>query len=115
MAKRRSIPAGADPLGAILGTAQEDESSRSVVAQAPPPREKKPEAKKRMAFDVGLELGEGIRDAVMHLSGPPLHLNLSRFAERAFEAELERLRREHNGGENFPRRGEEPRPGRPLS
>jgi len=116
MAKRRSIPEGADPLGAILGNGQDQAPPGDGVARFPEAsRAKAPQPKKRMAFDIGAELGEGIRDCVMHLSGPPLHLNLSRFAESAFLRELERLQEEVNAGEPFPSRAEDPRPGRPLS
>lgn len=115
MAKRRSIPEGADPLGAILGSDREAPPTGRGGAEVREGRRRKPTAKKRMAFDVSAELGERIRDAVMHLSGPPLHLNLSRFAESAFLRELERLQEEENDGTAFPSRTEDPRPGRPLS
>ena len=115
MAKRRSIPEGADPLGAILGGGVESFPRRKVAEEREGPAQKTPAVdKKRVAFDVSVELAERLRDCVMHLSGPPLHLNLSRFAESALLSEVERLSRECNGGEEFPKRLEDPRPGRPL-
>jgi len=115
MAKRKSIPETADPLGAILGSVEALPRAKQRVRRekkhAPAPMRI---AKKRMAFDISEDVAERIRDCVIHLSGPPLHLNLSRFAETAFLNELERLRREHNAGEHFPNRAEDPRPGRPL-
>jgi hypothetical protein len=55
-----------------------------------------------------------VRDAVVHLSGPPERMTLARFAEDAFQAELARLKDKHTGGKRFPRRRGELRPGRPI-
>jgi hypothetical protein len=106
-------------LGAILGDGVE-RFPRRVAVEAPETpvaavAKKHAVEKRRIAFDVSVELAEKVRDCVMHLSGPPLHLNLSRFAESALLSEIERLRDAHNGGEEFPRRAEDPRPGRPLA
>lgn len=69
--------------------------------------------KARAWFHIPEDLDEAFRDAVVALSGPPEHLNLSKFGERAIRTELERLQEEYNDGKPFPPRGAEVRQGRP--
>jgi len=55
------------------------------------------------------------RDAVVYLAGYPTRLTLTQFAENAFRAELEKLKQEHNGGQDFPYRADELKGGRPIA
>lgn len=55
------------------------------------------------------------RDAVVYLAGYPTRLTLTQFAQDAFRAELDRLKLEHTGGEEFPYRAEELKGGRPIA
>ena len=55
------------------------------------------------------------RNAVVHLAGYPAHITLSKLTERAFRAELERLKQLYNGGENFPPRQQDLTGGRPIA
>lgn len=68
----------------------------------------------RATFHLPVELLEEARDAVVALSGPPVRLTLTKLAESAFRAELERLKRKHHNGEPFPTRDESLRVGRPI-
>ena len=119
MSKRRSAIAE-NPLDLYVGPkAAADASSRGLEAKAPRKPEKaaesprKPE-KVRATFHISSDLLDGLRDAVVALSGPPLRLTLADLAETALRHELERLQKKHNGGEPFARRGGELRGGRPI-
>lgn len=118
--KRRVVIAN-DPLDAIIpalsgvATTIPSAEAQSSSRQATPPRmatDKSP--KVRATFHLSEDLFNQVRDAVVHLSGPPLRLTLAAFAENALRRELERLRREHNSGERFPRREGDLRGGRPI-
>jgi hypothetical protein len=61
------------------------------------------------------ELLEEARNAAVHLAGYPARLTLTKLAERAFRAELERLKQLYNDGRDFPRRDEDLRGGRPIA
>ncbi len=61
------------------------------------------------------DLLEEARDAAVHLGGFPLRLTLTKLAERAFRAELQRLRDAYNAGCNFPPREEDLKGGRPIA
>ena len=61
------------------------------------------------------DLLEEARDAAVHLGGFPLRLTLTKFAERAFRAELQRLRDVYNAGCSFPPRDEDLKGGRPIA
>jgi len=74
-----------------------------------------PITKIRATFHLPRALFEEARDAVVHLSGPPVRLTLAALAERALTRELDRLRRTHNDGKSFPRRQGQLRSGRPIS
>ena len=79
-------------------------------------REEKSESapRSRVTLLIPTELLEEMRDAVVHLSGPPDRLTLARFVEEACRRELARLRSKHTGGKAFPRRTAELRAGRPI-
>lgn len=55
------------------------------------------------------------RNAAVHLAGYPARLTLTKLAENALRAELHRLKRLFNDGEDFPPREEDLRGGRPIA
>lgn len=81
---------------------------RRVPAQPKGPR------RARATFHLDEDIVGAARDAVIHLSGPPVRLTLSRLVEDALRAEVERLSRKYNQGEPFPVYGEKLPGGRPL-
>src|SRR5438552_2098978 len=60
--------------------------------------------KSRATFYLSEDILEEVRNAAVYLSGPPTRLTLTEFADSAFRNEVERLKREHNGGKPFPQR-----------
>lgn len=70
--------------------------------------------KKRETFLIPEELADAMRNAIVHLSGPPLYYTLAEFGEHAIRSYIAQLEREHNGGQPFPRRPRAVRQGRPL-
>jgi hypothetical protein len=54
-----------------------------------------------------------VKDAVAVLNGWPQQYTMARFVEEAFTAQLERLKREHNGGREFRITNRKIRTGRP--
>lgn len=73
-----------------------------------------PRNKVRATFHLPAELLEECRDAVVHLSGPPVRLTLAALAQQALVRELARLRRKYEAGKRFPKRQSELRGGRPI-
>jgi len=71
--------------------------------------------KVRATLYVPQDLLEEARDAAVHLGGFPLRLTLTKFAERAFRAELQRLKDCYNAGCDFPPRDEDLKGGRPIA
>jgi hypothetical protein len=67
----------------------------------------------RTAVTVPSELLMKVKDAVAVLNGWPQQYTMARFVEEAFTAQLERLKREHNGGREFPVTNRKIRTGRP--
>jgi hypothetical protein len=61
------------------------------------------------------DLLEEARDATVHLAGYPARLTLTKFAEDAFRAELDRLKLRHNSGCDFPPRADDLKGGRPIA
>ena len=55
------------------------------------------------------------RNAAVHLAGNPLRLTLTKLAEDALRAELQRLKDRYNGGQDFPDRTEDLKGGRPIA
>jgi hypothetical protein len=74
-----------------------------------------PSPKVRATLYLPHDLLEEARDATVHLGGYPLRLTLTKFAERAFRAELERLKDTYNAGCDFPPREEDLKGGRPIA
>lgn len=82
----------------------------------PMPRPYRPPAPKvRATLYLPQDLLDEARDATVHLAGHPLRLTLTKFVERAFRAELQRLKDAYNGGCDFPPREEELKGGRPIA
>ena len=77
-----------------------------------PPREM---PKVRATLYLSQEILEQARDATVHLAGYPARLTLTKLAENALRAELERLKRLYNGGQDFPKRDADLRGGRPIA
>jgi hypothetical protein len=55
------------------------------------------------------------RDAAVFLAGPPARMTLTKLAEDALRAELQRLKDQFNHGSDFPVRDQELRGGRPIA
>ena len=70
--------------------------------------------KKRETFLVPEDLADAMRNAIVHLSGPPLYYTLAEFGEHAIRSYIAQLEREHNAGRPFPPRPRAVRQGRPL-
>jgi hypothetical protein len=88
-----------------------------AASPAPQPPELEAETvkgKTRATFHISKEVFEEARDAAVHLSGPPHRLTLAELAERGIRAEIERLKKEHNGGKPFPKRQSNSKGGRPI-
>ena len=115
--RRRTI--GDNPLDALLEPMKAaTKASRRGLAPAgttPRPPEKAPRTPKvRATFHLPAALLDGLRDAVVALSGPPLRLTLAHLAEEALRETLQELQKAHNRGKPFPRRGGELKGGRPI-
>lgn len=74
-----------------------------------------PSPKVRATLYLPHDLLEEARDAAVHLGGNPCRLTLTKFAERAFRAELQRLKDTYNAGCDFPPRDEDLKGGRPIA
>ena len=74
-----------------------------------------PSPKVRATLYLPQDLLDEARNAAVHLGGYPLRLTLTKLAERAFRAELQRLKDSYNGGCDFPQRDGELRGGRPIA
>ncbi len=71
--------------------------------------------KVRATIYLPLDVLDEARDAAVHLAGYPARLTLTKLAENALRAELRRLKALYNQGQDFPRREEELRGGRPIA
>ncbi len=72
-------------------------------------------AKVRATLYLPCDLLDEARNAAVFLAGPPARLTLTKLAEQAIRAELERLKLRHLGGAEFPARSGELRGGRPIA
>jgi hypothetical protein len=80
-----------------------------------PSRFRSPSPKVRATLYLPQELLDEARNAAVHLGGYPLRLTLTKFVERAFRAELERLKEAYHAGCDFPPREEDLKGGRPIA
>jgi hypothetical protein len=87
----------------------------AVVEPAMPGRFPSQSPKVRATLYLPHDLLEEARDAAVHLGGYPLRLTLTKFVERAFRAELQRLKDVYNAGCDFPPREEDLKGGRPIA
>ncbi|MHB1035451.1 MAG: hypothetical protein ACYC35_20165 [Pirellulales bacterium] len=71
--------------------------------------------KVRATLYLPVDLLDEARNAAVHLAGFPARLTLTKLAEDALRAELERLKLRYNGGLDFPPRDEELKGGRPIA
>jgi hypothetical protein len=114
MARRTTI--GENPLDMVLPPRDLEGTAGAHAGPLPRPVPSSRGARKvRATFHIPDDLLEESRDVVYALSGPPVRLTLARLAEDALRAELDRLKAEHNGGQEFPARSEELRGGRPIT
>ena len=118
MPRRSTMPADLNPLDVVVPPDRGQEvTTRSTLSHVPQDEQqsaKTPAKKVRVAFYLSEDLADEIRNGVVHLSGPPLRLNMTVFAEMALQKELERLKAEYNGGKPFPQRQEDLKGGRPI-
>lgn len=117
---KRRPTIGNDPLEAYVpagrGPRRQDQESEVSEGAAKPAVSAKPRegGKVRATFHVSAELLEEARNAVVYLAGPPTRLTLADLAETALKKELERLKKAHNSGKEFPARNGELKGGRPI-
>ena len=71
--------------------------------------------KVRATLYLSAEVLDEARNAAVHLAGFPARLTLTKLAENALRAELERLKDEYHGGIDFPPRTDDLRGGRPIA
>ncbi|REK08933.1 MAG: hypothetical protein DWQ37_18880 [Planctomycetota bacterium] len=69
----------------------------------------------RATLYLSVEVLNEARNAAVHLGGYPARMTLTKLAENALRAELERLKRLYNGGADFPERDEDLKGGRPIA
>lgn len=127
-----ALPGGQRDQASVTGTitSQEDRDAtvgerRATVASAPTAQEngargaraEKTSAPKRTRLTVKVadEMVEELRDAVMFLHTRGVHTTLVGLIESAVDAELKRIKRKYNEGQDLPARGAEIPVGRPIS
>ena len=71
--------------------------------------------KVRATLYLSAELLDAARNAAVHLAGYPARLTLTKLAEDALRAEIERLKIKYNAGQDFPQRSDELKGGRPIA
>jgi hypothetical protein len=71
--------------------------------------------KVRATLYLSAEVLDEARNAAVYLAGYPARLTLTKLAEQALRRELDRLKLQYNGGQDFPDRSEDLRGGRPIA
>jgi len=71
--------------------------------------------KVRATLYISSDVLDQARNAAVHLAGYPARLTLTKLAEDALRAEIERLKHLYNGGQDFPPRDGELKGGRPIA
>ena len=79
------------------------------------PRLHRGSPKVRATLYLSPELLDQARNAVVQLAGAPARLTLTKLAEDALRAELQRLKDQYHQGQDFPPRAEELKGGRPIA
>jgi hypothetical protein len=110
---KRRPTIGNDPLEAYV-PAKRDPSKPESETEPTDSAKPRTGAKVRATFHVSADLLEEARNAVVYLAGPPTRLTLADLAEAALKKELERLKKAHNAGKEFPARNGELKGGRPI-
>ncbi len=72
-------------------------------------------AKVRATLYLSAELLNEARNAAVFLAGYPVRLTLTKLAEEALRERIDELKRQHNGGQEFPQRDDDLRGGRPIA
>ncbi|RIK84780.1 MAG: hypothetical protein DCC68_00375 [Planctomycetota bacterium] len=91
---------------------------RDSETQFPPAMSDMPsrrQAKVRATLYLSRELLNEARNAAVFLAGYPARLTLTKLAEEALREQLDRLKEQYNGGEDFPQRDDDLRGGRPIA
>lgn len=125
-ARKKKKAMGANPLDALLSPSDDGATEKPTRARrsgkagtkrrspASDPAPPQKVTKVRATFHLPEDLLEEARNAVYWLSGPPTRLTLADLAATALRKEIDRLKKKHNGGRDFERRGEDLRGGRPI-
>lgn len=71
--------------------------------------------KVRATLYLSADVLDQARNAVVYLAGYPARMTLTKLAETALRAELERLKQQYCGGQEFPPRDEDLKGGRPIA
>jgi len=102
---------------ALPNASRESEPTIATEPAMPTPyRNTRNESPKvRATLYLSADVLDQARDATVHLAGFPARLTLTKLAEDALWAELQRLKDRYNEGKDFPRRDEELRGGRPIA
>lgn len=113
---KRRATIGNDPLEAYVPGKRGARDAEAESARPPAKASAKAGggSKVRATFHVSSNLLEEARNAVVYLAGPPTRLTLADLAESALKRELERLKKAHNSGKDFPARNGELKGGRPI-
>jgi len=129
MAKNEKRPGlGVNPLDVLMGGAPAVAPAAEAPVKSRPEPVKKPVVREsavpepsdnrvekiRTTYHLPKALVENLRNAAMHLAGPPEYLTLSDIVENALNKELERLQKKHNESKPFPMRPRNLRGGRPT-
>lgn len=79
------------------------------------PESLKMESKVRATLYLSADVLDQARNAAVYLAGYPARLTLTRLAENALRAELQRLKDQYHNGKDFPPRDEDLKGGRPIA
>ncbi len=79
------------------------------------PDRTKLQPKVRATLYISAELLDEARNAAVYLAGYPARLTLTSLVENALRTELQRLKEQHLGGQEFPYRQADLKGGRPIA
>ena len=116
--KRLTFHHWSDNVRNSTGSATRDVASRLPAKKTMPmpiKRSHNDSPKVRATLYLSADVLDQARDATVHLAGFPARLTLTKLAEDALWAELQRLKDRYNQGKDFPRRQEDLRGGRPIA